>query len=77
MPVAARGFLGWVASALAFAAFLTWAYLPDDNLRALGVTRYPSREWAVRIPAADESTLDTTNLLSRSTGPGHSNRRFS
>lgn len=37
--------------AVSFAAFMVWGYAPDSILHALGLTYYPSKEWAVLIPA--------------------------
>ena len=31
--------------------FLLWAYLPDDVLKEYGITYYPSRYWALALPA--------------------------
>lgn len=42
---------GCVTIALSFAAFMVWGYTPDSCLQALGFTYYPSKEWAVLIPA--------------------------
>ena len=44
------GFAGWIASAVAFVAFLLWAVLPESALHAMGVTYYPSKHWALAIP---------------------------
>jgi hypothetical protein len=44
------GFAGWIASAVAFVAFLVWAVLPESCLHALGITYYPSKHWALAIP---------------------------
>lgn len=30
---------------------LTWAYLPDETLRAYGLTYYPSKHWALAVPS--------------------------
>ncbi|KZW03341.1 PIG-P protein [Exidia glandulosa HHB12029] len=45
------GFVAWTATAIAFALYLLWALLPDSWIQATGVTWYPSREWAILIPA--------------------------
>jgi phosphatidylinositol N-acetylglucosaminyltransferase subunit P len=44
------GFAGWIASAVAFVAFLLWAVLPESALHAMGITYYPSKHWALAIP---------------------------
>lgn len=32
-------------------AYLIWAYTPDHWLAAVGITYYPSKQWAVTVPA--------------------------
>ncbi|RMX69986.1 hypothetical protein DD238_000709 [Peronospora effusa] len=41
------GFGGWLASAL----FYVWAYVPERSLEAYGFTYFPSKHWAVAVPA--------------------------
>lgn len=31
--------------------YLIWAYTPDHWLAAVGITYYPSKRWAVTLPA--------------------------
>jgi phosphatidylinositol glycan class P protein len=50
-PAAVYGFVGWVGTLVGFLLYLLWAYLPVEILHNLGVTYYPSRYWAVAIPA--------------------------
>ncbi len=50
-PAAVYGFVGWVGTLVGFLLYLLWAYLPVELLHNLGVTYYPSRYWAVAIPA--------------------------
>ena len=38
-------------SELAYALYLLWALLPPRALEAIGLGWYPSREWAVLVPA--------------------------
>ncbi|KAL7684006.1 hypothetical protein Plhal304r1_c038g0114761 [Plasmopara halstedii] len=45
------GFAGWIASALFYALFLIWAYVPDTTLKSVGFTYFPSKHWAVAVPA--------------------------
>jgi len=45
------GFVAWTSTYLLFCFFLLWALLPDDCISWLGVTWYPSREWALLLPA--------------------------
>ncbi|KAG1690516.1 hypothetical protein DVH05_028020 [Phytophthora capsici] len=45
------GFGGWLASALFYVLFLMWAYVPEATLEAYGFTYFPSKHWAVAVPA--------------------------
>ncbi|KAK0232314.1 PIG-P-domain-containing protein [Armillaria nabsnona] len=45
------GFVAWTSTSLLFVVYLLWAILPDEYIEWLGVTWYPSREWAVLLPA--------------------------
>ncbi|PSC68340.1 phosphatidylinositol N-acetylglucosaminyltransferase subunit P isoform X1 [Micractinium conductrix] len=45
------GFVGWITSAVAYVLFLLWAYTPDYVLSAHGITYYPSKHWALALPA--------------------------
>ncbi|KAI0701401.1 PIG-P-domain-containing protein [Cytidiella melzeri] len=45
------GFVAWSSTYLLFAFFLLWSLLPDAYLIWLGVSWYPSREWALLLPA--------------------------
>ncbi|CAI5722216.1 unnamed protein product [Peronospora destructor] len=45
------GFGGWLASALFYVLFLVWAYVPETTLEAYGFTYFPSKHWAVAVPA--------------------------
>eukprot|EP00029_Vermamoeba_vermiformis_P014108 TRINITY_DN9195_c0_g1_i1.p1 TRINITY_DN9195_c0_g1~~TRINITY_DN9195_c0_g1_i1.p1 ORF type:complete len:175 (+),score=6.01 TRINITY_DN9195_c0_g1_i1:81-527(+) len=44
------GFVGWIASFVAYVVFIAWAFLPDSVLQPLGITYYPDRYWAIAIP---------------------------
>eukprot|EP01025_Chloroclados_australasicus_P069083 TRINITY_DN9685_c0_g1_i3.p1 TRINITY_DN9685_c0_g1~~TRINITY_DN9685_c0_g1_i3.p1 ORF type:complete len:160 (+),score=19.38 TRINITY_DN9685_c0_g1_i3:89-568(+) len=44
------GFVGWLGSYIAYAIFLLWAFIPDPMLQAMGITYYPSKDWALIIP---------------------------
>lgn len=46
------GFAGWIASLVAYALYLVWAYVPESTLQAVGITYYPSKYWAIAIPSA-------------------------
>ncbi|KAI0319308.1 PIG-P-domain-containing protein [Amylostereum chailletii] len=45
------GFVAWSTTYLLFGLYLLWALLPDPWILALGVEWYPSREWALLVPA--------------------------
>ena len=45
------GFVGWVVTIAAYVSYLLWALLPDEALASVGMTYYPSRWWAVALPA--------------------------
>eukprot|EP00878_Enallax_costatus_P041588 GHUV01048405.1.p1 GENE.GHUV01048405.1~~GHUV01048405.1.p1 ORF type:complete len:115 (+),score=35.64 GHUV01048405.1:159-503(+) len=58
-PVAAKkgassvevyGFAGWILSAVAFALYCLWAFVPEPVLHSIGITYYPTKEWALIIP---------------------------
>mmetsp|Transcript_15688 Transcript_15688/g.15824 ORF Transcript_15688/g.15824 Transcript_15688/m.15824 type:complete len:122 (+) Transcript_15688:182-547(+) len=44
-------FVGWTASILSYILFLVWVFLPEDLLNYLGITYYPSKYYAVVLPA--------------------------
>ncbi|KAI9250179.1 PIG-P-domain-containing protein [Phascolomyces articulosus] len=44
------GFVMYLASFVALAIYLIWAYVPDEILHSLGITYYPKRYWALAIP---------------------------
>lgn len=48
---AVYAFVGWVASHLSYGIFLVWAVAPDSFLKDIGVTYYPSRYYAIALPA--------------------------
>ncbi|KAH8113746.1 PIG-P [Phellopilus nigrolimitatus] len=45
------GFVAWTSTYALFVLYVLWALLPDDWLRGLGIAWYPSREWALLLPA--------------------------
>ncbi|CAM9373108.1 unnamed protein product [Chrysoparadoxa australica] len=47
----AYGLVGYIASLLGWLLFLIWAYVPDEYFHQWGVTYYPSKYWALAIPA--------------------------
>mmetsp|Transcript_29876 Transcript_29876/g.41334 ORF Transcript_29876/g.41334 Transcript_29876/m.41334 type:complete len:176 (-) Transcript_29876:2-529(-) len=47
----AYGFVGWISSAIAYVIYIVWAFVPEAYLHQVGVTYYPSKFWAVALPA--------------------------
>ncbi|KAJ6822129.1 phosphatidylinositol N-acetylglucosaminyltransferase subunit P-like isoform X1 [Iris pallida] len=45
------GFVGSITTVIATVVYLVWAYTPEPWLHALGITYYPSKYWAIAIPA--------------------------
>ncbi|CAA7405007.1 unnamed protein product [Spirodela intermedia] len=50
-PSEVYGFVGAISTVIATAVFLVWAYTPEPWLHALGITYYPSKFWALAVPA--------------------------
>lgn len=46
-----KGFAAHVVSGVFLAIWIAWSILPENVLHALGVYYYPSRWWALAIPA--------------------------
>lgn len=46
----AYSFVAWIASLAVYICFFLWAFSPSDVLKALGITYYPSRYYAIAIP---------------------------
>ena len=44
-------FVAWTASIFVYLCFTAWAILPGKTLHAIGVTYYPSRYYAIALPA--------------------------
>ncbi|ETV99710.1 hypothetical protein, variant [Aphanomyces invadans] len=57
MQMEIYGFAGWIASIVVFVCYLLWAYVPDSILASYGITYYPSRYWALAVPAMLAMTL--------------------
>ncbi|KAK4379528.1 hypothetical protein RND71_001390 [Anisodus tanguticus] len=51
------GFVGSITTVVATVLFLVWAYLPEHWLHALGIVYYPSRYWALAVPAYAMMTI--------------------
>lgn len=50
-PSEVYGFVGSISTVVATVIFLVWAYVPDRCLHSIGIFYYPSRYWAVAMPA--------------------------
>jgi phosphatidylinositol glycan class P protein len=44
------GFVFFVTVPLLFITYLLWAIIPDDVLKAYGVTYFPDKYWAIALP---------------------------
>ena len=44
-------FVAWAASIFVYLCFVAWALLPSQTLHYIGVTYYPSRYYAIALPA--------------------------
>ena len=44
-------FVAWIASMVVFVIFLIWAFSPRSWFHELGITYYPSRYYAIALPA--------------------------
>ncbi|XP_044470526.1 phosphatidylinositol N-acetylglucosaminyltransferase subunit P-like [Mangifera indica] len=45
------GFVGSITTVVTTVLFLVWAYVPQRWLHAIGISYYPSRYWALAVPA--------------------------
>ncbi|XP_077245103.1 phosphatidylinositol N-acetylglucosaminyltransferase, GPI19/PIG-P subunit isoform X2 [Tasmannia lanceolata] len=45
------GFVGSITTVITTVIYLIWAYTPEPWLHFLGITYYPSRYWALAVPA--------------------------
>ncbi|XP_052175782.1 phosphatidylinositol N-acetylglucosaminyltransferase subunit P-like [Diospyros lotus] len=50
-PSEVYGFVGSISTVAATVIFLIWAYAPEHWLHSAGIFYYPSRYWALAIPA--------------------------
>ncbi|KAH7286880.1 hypothetical protein KP509_32G026300 [Ceratopteris richardii] len=50
-PAEVYGFVGSISTIVGAVLFFGWAYLPEYWLYSMGITYYPSRYWAVALPA--------------------------
>ncbi len=56
-------FIIWIGTYLVYFSYLAWAFLPDSVLHPLGITYYPSRYYALALPAYVIILLLTTVLM--------------
>ncbi|KAH7886995.1 PIG-P-domain-containing protein [Phlebopus sp. FC_14] len=45
------GFVALTSTSILFVVYVLWALLPDEYIVWLGIEWYPSREWALLLPA--------------------------
>lgn len=45
------GFVGWIGSFIIYSLYLIWAFVPDSFLHRLEIYYYPSKYWALALPA--------------------------
>ncbi|XP_023522259.1 phosphatidylinositol N-acetylglucosaminyltransferase subunit P-like [Cucurbita pepo subsp. pepo] len=50
-PSEVYGFVGSITTVVATVVYLIWAYVPDSWLHSVGIFYYPSRYWALAVPA--------------------------
>ena len=48
---AVYGFVAWIVTFCAWLGYLAWAFLPEETLISIGVVYFPSKLWAVALPA--------------------------
>jgi ABC-type Na+ efflux pump permease subunit len=44
-------FVAWIASMVVFVVFILWAFSPRSFFHEIGITYYPSRYYAIALPA--------------------------
>ena len=44
------GFFSWILSALAFIAYMIWAFVPNEILRDYGIHYIPDKYYAIAFP---------------------------
>ncbi|KAF8068928.1 PIG-P-domain-containing protein [Lyophyllum atratum] len=57
------GFVAWTSTSLAFCLYVLWALVPDEYIEWVGIDWYPSREWAVLLPAWSIVLVITTYIV--------------
>ena len=48
---AVYAFACWIATIISYFAFLAWAFVPENVLQCYGITYYPSKYYALALPA--------------------------
>ena len=44
------GFMSWMLAAVGAVVWFAWAWIPDEYLRSVGFSYFPSKWWALAIP---------------------------
>mmetsp|Transcript_20810 Transcript_20810/g.65374 ORF Transcript_20810/g.65374 Transcript_20810/m.65374 type:complete len:141 (-) Transcript_20810:304-726(-) len=50
MATEVYSFVSFLASLVAFAAWLVWVFVPDEWLQSWGIAYFPSKWWALALP---------------------------
>lgn len=58
-PSEVYGFVGAISTVVATVIFMVWAYVPDPWLHSIGIFYYPSKYWALALPAYAMVTIAT------------------
>lgn len=62
-PSEVYGFVGSISTVVATVIFMAWAYVPDPWLHSIGIFYYPSKYWALALPAYAIVTIATIFLF--------------
>ncbi|KAG6861400.1 hypothetical protein C0995_000529 [Termitomyces sp. Mi166 len=57
------GFVAWTTTTLTFVLYVLWAILPEEYIEWFGIYWYPSREWAILLPAWSIMLVITTYIV--------------
>lgn len=66
MSVEVYAFASLVLVRLSFILFLAWAYLPQSLIEAMGISYYPTKDWAIILPTWIILSLFMSALLYQS-----------